>query len=94
MANNHLLTYFILQGDFNAHTKNQADFIEYNEFVEGIGAEAYDPMTPRNSEDSRRVDMRGEELIELCKSFNLNILNGRKTGDLFGKITSFQWNGV
>ena len=85
--------YIILQGDFNAHTKNQADFIECDEFVEGIGAEAYYPITPRNSEDSKRVDMRGEELIELCKSFNLNILNGRKTGDLFGKITSFQWNG-
>ena len=23
----------------------------------------------------------------------MNILNGRKTGDLFGRITSFQWNG-
>ena len=32
-------------------------------------------------------------MLELCKTLNLNILNGRKTGDLFGKFTSFQWNG-
>ena len=24
---------------------------------------------------------------------NINIINGRKAGDIFGKITSFQWNG-
>ena len=39
------------------------------------------------------MDLKGEESIELCKTLNLNILNGRKTGDIFGNITSFQWNG-
>ena len=34
-----------------------------------------------------------EELLELCKSLRLLILNGRKVGDLFGKYTSIQWNG-
>ena len=38
--------------------------------------------------------MRGKELIGLCKTLNISILNGRKTGDLFGKITSYQWNGL
>ena len=47
----------------------------------------------RNMKTCLRYLLRGGELIELCKSMNLNILNGRKTGDLFGKITSFQWNG-
>ena len=27
------------------------------------------------------------------KAFNLVIINGRKTGDPLGKITSYQWNG-
>ena len=29
----------------------------------------------------------------MCKSLDMAILNGRKTGDLFGKNTSFNWNG-
>ena len=29
----------------------------------------------------------------MCKNFELNILNGRKNGDLFGNYTSFQYNG-
>ena len=29
----------------------------------------------------------------MCKSFDFLILNGRKTGYIFCKFTSFQWNG-
>ena len=47
----------------------------------------------RNSEDNVPSDHRGKELLEMCKSLGLLILNGRKVGDLFGKYTSFQWNG-
>ena len=49
-------------------------------------------MPTRNSED-KDIDSRGKELIELCKSLGLVVLNGRKIGDLFGKYTSLQWNG-
>ena len=31
--------------------------------------------------------------MELCKSLNRVILNGRKPGDMFGKVTSIQPNG-
>ena len=50
-------------------------------------------LPSRNSEDSSRTNIRGEEMLELCKYHNLNKLNGRKTGDHWGKLTSFQWNG-
>ena len=50
-------------------------------------------MVPRNSEDIPITDIRGEERLERCKAHNLIILNGRKTGDPWGKITSYQWNG-
>ena len=84
----------ILQGDFNARTANCTDFVQPDKF---------DPMDlnlqieqfhihPRNSKD-KKVDGRGKELLDLCKSLDLNILNGRKTGDIFGDFTSFQWNG-
>ena len=32
-------------------------------------------------------------MLELCKYHNLITLNGRKTRDPWGKLTSFQWNG-
>ena len=45
------------------------------------------------SEHTSSTNIRGEELLELCKTHNLVILNGRKTEDPWGKITSYQWNG-
>ena len=47
----------------------------------------------RNSEDKVSADHRGKEVLEMCKSLGLLILNGRKVGDVFGAYTSFQWNG-
>ena len=85
--------YIILQGDFNAHTNNCQDYIEIDENSEELDGESSPNSQPGNSEDKSKIDFRGEELIELCKSFNLNILNGRTSGDIFGKITSFHWNG-
>ena len=83
----------ILQGDFNAITNQQPDFIVNEESTETLDIEDYPIIPARNSEDSRKTNLRGESMLELCKTLNMNILNGRKTGDLFGKTTSFQWNG-
>ena len=49
--------------------------------------------TDRNSVDTSKTDIRGEELLELWKALNFMILNGRKNGDPFGEITSYQWKG-
>ena len=46
---------------------------------------------PRNSED-RKTFPRGDSLLNLCKSLDFLIVNGRKSGDIFGKFTSSQWN--
>ena len=96
-----------IQGDMNAHTKNERDFIKSGTFVnlhhehgesgtsileDNISSNLYG-WEIRNSEDKIPIDSRGRILLELCKTLNLIIVNGRKTGDLFGKITSFQWNG-
>ena len=83
-------SYVILQGDFNAHTNTCNDFIEYDEIIEDLESDFNITVPPRKSEDNNKVDLRVQELIQLCRSLNLNILNGRKTGDIFGKITSFQ----
>ena len=91
----------IVQGDLNARTGNLKDFIEldktdYEELEEGdeieigIGSELVQNL--RNSED-KIVSKRGKELIDLCKSYDMLIMNGRKIGDTVGKFTSHQYNG-
>ena len=35
----------------------------------------------------------GLNTLDLCRSLDFLIINGRKTGYIFGKYTSFQWNG-
>ena len=83
----------IIQGDINAHTSNERDFIKTGNFFDINDETDIQNWETRNSEDKILVDHRGNALLELCKTLNLLILNGRKTGDLFGKITSFQSNG-
>ena len=83
----------ILQGDFNAHTNTSPDFIANDKNSTEYGSDMNISVQQRNSEDKSKIDIRGEELLQLCRSLNLHILNGRKTGDVFGKLTSHQWNG-
>ena len=84
----------IVQGDFNARTNVINDTIapdRYDTIL--MGNENSSEIPNRNSQDKMPADHRGKELIELCKSLGLLILNGRKVGDIFGKFTSLQWNG-
>ena len=83
----------IIQGDFNARTNIDDDIIKPDKFDDILILPELN-IPCRNSEDKVSSDQRGKELVELCKSLNLVILNGRKTGDLFGKCSSFQWNGA
>ena len=82
----------VLQGDFNARTNKEEDTIEPDKYDEHLGI-SFKRLLDRNSEDNREINVRGGELLNLCKSLNMTILNGRKTGDIFGKYTSIHWNG-
>ena len=82
----------ILQGDFNARTGKEDDFISKDKFDDIFGIENEATNLPRNSEDGK-VCEKGALLLDLCKSCDYRICNGRKPGDLFGKFTSIQWNG-
>ena len=86
----------IVQGDFNARTNVDDDTITIDKFDDDFMIPTENVpqnIHSRNSEDKVTADHRGKELLELCKSLGLLILNGRKVGDLFGKYTSIQWNG-
>ena len=88
----------ILQGDFNARFSNLQDtvtfskyFSENNDIID-IPTNS-DPNIPtRNSSDTVN-NTTGKTLIDLCIMSDLNIINGRKSGDLFGEKTCFRWNG-
>ena len=93
-----------LAGDFNARTSNVMDFIQGQDFCyEENSDEPYAPelcekeksytLNIRNSEDGVSPSKRGKDIIQMCKDLDLIILNGRKPGDLFGKITCFRHNG-
>ena len=83
----------IVQGDFNARTGICNDRIIPDKFDTILMNNGSIDVPNRNSQDKVPADHRGKELIELCKSLEMVILNGRKIGDLFGKFTSLQWNG-
>ena len=82
----------IINGDLNARTGGLDDTISPDKYDEVFNIINICNIQKRNSED-KIVNQRGNELLDLCKSFDINIANGRKNGDLFGKYTCFKWNG-
>ena len=79
--------------DFNAHTNNLPDYLVTDKTDKIFGIENGEKPLSRNSEDMKPTNERGLCLLELCKAYDFLIVNGRKTGDIFGKYTSFQWSG-
>ena len=82
----------LLQGDFNCRTGVEKDFITFDKSDIELGIENLDGQNFRNSED-KTLNLRGKDLLDICKLNDQLILNGRKTGDIFGKFTSHNWNG-
>ena len=79
-------------GDFNARTGNESDTINPDKSDELFDINFTSPPPARNSRDTD-LDQRGKDLLDLCKSADLHIVNGRKTGDLFGDFTCIKYNG-
>ena len=77
----------LLVGDFNARTATLNDFVDLNgdqyTQTEHLNSEI---ISSRQSCDSE-VNSHGHALLEICKTHNLRILNGRKEGDSFGNCT-------
>lgn len=91
----------ILMGDFNSRTAVKNDFIEFeneitfsaglvdetNNFLKELG------LLKRYSSD-KVLNQNGQSLLELCKSFDLKILNGRFGDDKnVGNFTCYKGNG-
>ena len=87
--------HIILCGDMNARTRCEKDYIE-NDSNDGINV--YDNYSPDFSisdwvnEDKTLCD-RGKQLLDMCISYRMRIVNGRTVGDSTGKFTCYMYNG-
>ena len=80
--------YVLLLGDFNARTGKYVDSVskDGNELIENDrSANSLHPPN-RNTFDNV-INKHGKRLLEICKSFDLKILNGRTKGDTLGRPT-------
>ena len=88
----------ILQGDFNAYTCNEPDFVLFDNDSKQVNAHdknyIVDEIMSRNNLDHKHTNNSGKILLNLCKESSMRILNGRKIGDLKGKPTCFTYNGT
>ena len=89
----------IIQGDFNAYTNVQPDYVQYDNETKIVNLDdtsyQYDNKLnkSRNNLDHKHINKSGKFLLEMCKECGVNILNGRTTGDMTGKPTCITYNG-
>ena len=82
----------IINGDLNAKTGDEEDFVIPDKYNDMSDIQHKETFRKRNSQD-KTLNERGRLLLDMCKGLDLHIVNGRKTGDVFGEFTSIQWNG-
>ena len=83
-------------GDFNARTSKEPDYCTHDNISDLIDIPVtYTQDIPihRNNLDVKSVDHHGNQLLELCRSSDMRIVNGRVFGDTLGYHTCFSPNG-
>lgn len=86
----------IITGDLNARTGSHPDFIQDDDFSHiPIDNNSYevDVLVGRRTNNDNILDSRGRDILDLCISNKLRILNGRSFGDSSGKFTCFNYAG-
>ena len=85
----------LLLGDLNARTGKYNDHLEMSDknYLEIDMFENTENISQRNKCDNI-LNSHGKIVLQICKSFDLRILNGRKKGDSLGNITFHGRNGV
>lgn len=85
----------ILLGDLNARTGKQTDIVskEGNTFTKNDCSDLSLDPCHRNNFDNN-INSHGKRLLDVCKMFDLKILNGRSHGDSLGNATYHGKNGI
>ena len=86
----------LLCGDFNARTSTDLDFItnDDNKYTPIFDDYSIDRELLKRFNKDKILDSRGKDLLELCTSHQLRILNGRVLGDVLGHFTCYTPNGA
>jgi exonuclease III len=87
-----------LSGDFNARSGTEPDFCTLNSLDKYLQLPSQltalaDTIRNRHNSDNSRVDDHGKQLLSLCRSSGLRIVNGRILGDSLGNYTCFSHTG-
>jgi exonuclease III len=85
----------VLMGDLNGRTKRNPDYILHDsaKFMPHNRQYSTDLSLPPRKNLDVTLNNRGNQILDLCISAKLRILNGRKPGDSLGYFTCFQYNG-
>ena len=85
----------MMLGDFNARTGLESDLVskEGNDAITNDCSTLSDDAKLRRNFDEK-TNSHGKNLLDLCPTFDLNILNGRTLGDSLGKATYHGRNGI
>ena len=89
-------THVMIVGDLNARTGDESDFIHDDNAAYIPGGNLYSPSDfdiPRFSSD-KEVNVFGENLLEICKSLDIHIVNGRSQSDPVGQFTFISSRGA
>ena len=84
----------LLSGDFNSRTGKHEDYI-HDDSDNFFDYSVENPLVlkQRNNYDNV-VNNHDKNLLQICKNFDLRILNGRIRGDTFGNVTFHSKLGV
>lgn len=84
----------VLTGDLNARTANNLDLIDNDNDTATLSPDyIIDKQIPPRNNFDMVLNERGKELLDMCVSSRLRILNGRTVGDTLGYFTCHKWNG-
>ena len=85
----------MLPGDLKARTGSALDFVdsEHCSYVPGINLPQKYNLRRRKTNDSQ-INEHGKSFLEICKTCDLRIVNGRTSGDSFGRITCHFPKGI
>ena len=78
----------LLMGDFNARTGEEPDYEDTEDkHMEYTTGRLTFPKERRNQD--KTVNIMGQKLIDMCKTLDLQILNGRSIGDSTGSMSFY-----
>ncbi len=85
-------------GDLNGHSNTGDDFIRFDSDIDHIPLPTNynaDIDLFRRNHDTRPIDNRGKEILDICKSgSSMKIINRRKLGDTNGMFTCYSRNAL